>query len=163
MSINKVILSGNLTREPELKATPGGTSILTFGLAVNDRKRNPQTEQWEDVPNYFDCNMWGARGESVARYLSKGMKVCVEGKLHWHQWQDNQGNNRSKVDVTVNEIELMSRGEDRRAVTPMQPAPVQAQPVQVAGQPLQMQPVPAQPVQQPMPVDDAYSDEPIPF
>jgi len=178
MSINKVLLTGNLTRDPELKSLPNGTSVLDFGIAVNDRKRNPQTEQWEDVPNFFDCTVFGNRAESLARYLAKGMKVAIEGRLHWHQWQDRDtGQNRSKVDVTVNEIEFITpRREDGQQ--PTQTAPQQyAQPVQApqtasyaAQQPVQ-QPVypqvqPQQPVQYAQPVQavgDAYSDADIPF
>ena len=86
MSINRVIISGNLTRDPELRNTAGGVSIIGFGVAVNDRRRNAQTGEWEDYPNYIDCTMFGARAESLSRILTKGMKVSIEGKLRWSQW-----------------------------------------------------------------------------
>ena len=109
MSINKVFISGNLTREPETRTTQSGTVVLGFGVAVNDRRKNPNTGQWEDVPNYVDCVMFGNRAQSVAQYLGKGAKVSIEGKLRWHSWQDQQtGQNRSKLDVIVDEIEFMS-------------------------------------------------------
>ena len=116
MSINKVMLSGNLTRDPELRSTSGGYPVLKFGLAVNERRRNNQTGEWEDRPNFFDCTMFGARAEAVSRFLSKGSKVAVEGRLQWNQWQDREtGQNRSKVDIVWNEIEFMSRrGEDQQ-------------------------------------------------
>lgn len=117
MSINKVMLSGNLTRDPELRSTSGGDHVLKFGIAVNERRKNQQTGEWgEDRPNFFDCTMFGARAEAVSRFLSKGSKVAIEGRLQWHQWEDREtGQNRSKVDIVVNEIEFMSRrGEDQQ-------------------------------------------------
>ena len=107
MSINKVILTGNLTRDPELRATPSGTSVLSFSIAVNDRRKNPSSGEWEDVPNYIDCSLFGTRAEGLAKYLFKGSKVGVDGKLRWSQWEKD-GQKRSKVDVTVDNIELLS-------------------------------------------------------
>ena len=107
MSINRVIISGNLTRDPELRSTAGGMSILGFGVAVNDRRRNAQTGEWEDYPNYIDCTMFGARAESLSRILTKGMKVSIEGKLRWSQWEKD-GQKRSKIEVIVDELEFMS-------------------------------------------------------
>ena len=114
MSINRVIISGNLTRDPELRNTAGGVSILGFGVAVNDRRRNAQTGEWEDYPNYIDCTMFGARAESLSRILTKGMKVSIEGKLRWSQWEKKDtGEKRSKIEVIVDELELMtSRNSD---------------------------------------------------
>ncbi len=109
MSINRVIISGNLTRDPELRNTAGGVSILGFGVAVNDRRRNAQTGEWEDYPNYIDCTMFGARAESLSRILTKGMKVSIEGKLRWSQWEKKEtGEKRSKIEVIVDELEFMS-------------------------------------------------------
>lgn len=110
MSINRVIISGNLTREPELRATQGGTSILTFGMAVNDRRRNPQTGEWEDVANFVDCVLFGSRAESVSKFLSKGMKVTVEGKLRYSSWE-RDGQRRSKLEVIVDDIEFLSQSK----------------------------------------------------
>ena len=107
MSINKVILTGNLTRDPELRSTPSGTSVLSFSVAVNDRRKNASTGEWEDVPNYIDCNLFGSRADALVKYLSKGSKVGVDGKLRWSQWEKD-GQKRSKVDVTVDNIELLS-------------------------------------------------------
>lgn len=109
MSINRVIISGNLTRDPELRNTAGGVSILGFGVAVNDRRRNAQTGEWEDYPNYIDCTMFGARAESLSRILTKGVKVSIEGKLRWSQWEKKDtGEKRSKIEVIVDELEFMS-------------------------------------------------------
>ena len=108
MSINRVIISGNLTREPELRSTAGGMQVLGFGVAVNDRRKNQQTGEWEDYPNFVECTMFGNRAESVSRFLDKGSKVAIEGKLRWSQWE-RDGQKRSKIEVIVDEIELMQR------------------------------------------------------
>ena len=126
MSINRVNISGNLTRDPELRMTSGGTQVLTFGVAVNDRRRNPQSGEWEDYPNFVDCTMFGARAEAVSRYLSKGSKVAIEGKLRYSSWE-RDGQRRSKLEVIVDEIEFMSRREDGAGAPPH--AAVQAPPI----------------------------------
>lgn len=110
MSINRVIISGNLTRDPKLRETNSGMQVLGFGVAVNDRRKNPQTGDWEDYPNFIDCTMFGKRAESVSRFLSKGSKVSIEGKLRWSQWE-RDGVKRSKIEVIVDEIELMTSRE----------------------------------------------------
>ena len=109
MSINKVMITGNLTRDAELRQTPSGTAVLNIGVAVNDRRRNAQSGEWEDYANFIDCTMFGRRAEGIAQYLTKGTKVAIEGRLHYSSWEDrNSGQRRSKVDVTVDEIEFMS-------------------------------------------------------
>ena len=118
MSINRVNVSGNLTRDPELRKSGGGTQILSFGVAVNDRRRNPQTGEWEDYPNFVDCTMFGSRAEAVSSYLSKGSKVAIEGKLRYSSWE-RDGQRRAKLEVIVDEIELMSRdGAVSRSAAP---------------------------------------------
>ena len=111
MSINRVIISGNLTRDPELRSTAGGMPVLGFGVAVNDRRKNQQTGEWEDYPNFIDCTMFGARAEALSRYLNKGTKVSIEGKLRWSQWE-REGQKRSKIEVIVDELEFMSSRGD---------------------------------------------------
>ena len=111
MSINRVIISGNLTRDMELRSTASGSVIGQFGVAVNDRRKNAQGE-WEDVPNFIDCTMFGTRAEKLAQYLTKGTKVAIEGKLRWSQWEKD-GQKRSKIEVIVDDLELMS-GEKRQ-------------------------------------------------
>lgn len=108
MSINRVIVSGNLTREPEVRTTASGNPVMGFGIAVDDRRKNSQTGEWEDYPNFIDCTMFGARAQSVSRFLSKGSKVAIEGKLRWSQWETNEGQKRSKIEIIVDEIEFMS-------------------------------------------------------
>ena len=118
MSINRVNITGNLTRDPELRATAGGTQMLTFGVAVNDRRRNQQTGEWEDVPNFVDCIVFGSRAEAVSRFISKGAKVAIEGKLRYSAWENKEGQRRSKLEVIVDEIEFMSRSNGQQVTSP---------------------------------------------
>ncbi|MDR2109342.1 MAG: single-stranded DNA-binding protein [Coriobacteriales bacterium] len=107
MSINRVVISGNLTRDPELRSTASGLPVLGMGVAVNDRRRNQSTGEWEDFPNFIDCTMFGPRAESIVRFLQKGSKVAIEGKLRWSQWE-RDGQKRSKIEVIIDEIEFLS-------------------------------------------------------
>ena len=162
MSINRVNISGNLTRDPELRATQGGMQVLGFGVAVNDRlcrlggaatapRRNQQTGEWEDYPNFVDCTMFGNRAESMGRILHKGMKVAIEGKLRYSSW-DKDGQRRSKLEVIVDEIELMSQKQA--------PAAPQGYQQQYAPQPAPQ----AAPQQAPMPpAQESLYDGDIPF
>lgn len=120
MSINKVIVAGNLTRDAELTALPSGTAVCEFGVAVNERRLNKQTNEWEEHPVFVDCNMFGTRAEKVAQYLVKGLKVTVEGRLRYSAWEKD-GQKRSKMDVVVDDIEFMSqRQTDQQATRPQQ-------------------------------------------
>lgn len=162
MSINRVLISGNLTRDPELRQTGGGTQVLSFGVAVNDRRRNPQTGEWEDYPNFIDCTMFGARAEALSRYLSKGTKVAIEGKLRWSQWE-RDGQKRSKIEVIVDELEFMTSrndGSGQRQYAPAQSnqyAPAQNQ--YGSAQPQYSQPNPASSID----ASSSVYDEDIPF
>ena len=107
MSINRVTISGNLTRDAELRQTQGGTSVLSIPVAVNDRRRNQQTNEWEDHANFVDCVLFGRRADALAPKLRKGQKVAIEGKLRYSSWE-RDGQRRSKLEVMVDEVELMS-------------------------------------------------------
>ena len=111
MAVNRWIGSGNVTREPELKRTQSGSYILTFGLAVNEGRKNNQTGEWENTPVFVDCVMFGSRAEKVSQYMHKGSKLTVEGKLRYSSWEKD-GQKRSKIDVVVNEVEFMSQKQD---------------------------------------------------
>ena len=131
MSINRVMICGRLTRDPEMRSTAGGLAVMGLGVAVNDRRRNQQTGEWEDYPNFIDCTMFGARAESLSRYLSKGTKVSIEGKLRWSQWE-RDGQYRSKLEVVVEGIEIMGGGSDAEAPRQQpQPAPAPIGPAPV--------------------------------
>ena len=105
MSINHVALVGNLTRSPELRSTASGTPVLSFGIAVNDRRKDA-SGQWVDVPNFFECLTFGNRAAALSDILTKGMKVAITGKLHYSSWEKD-GKKHSKVDIIAREIELM--------------------------------------------------------
>ena len=111
MSINRVAISGNLTRDAELRTTQSGMSILDFGVAVNDRRRNQRTGEWEDYPNFVDCTMFGTRSEKLHPYLTKGSKVALGGKLRYSSWESG-GQRRSKLGVIVDDLEFMSSRRD---------------------------------------------------
>lgn len=122
-NINRVIVSGNLTRDPEYRQTASGTSILSFGVAVNDRRKNQQTGEWSDYTNWIDCIVFGARAEPLSRFLSKGAKVAIEGKLRYSSWEAKDGGKRSKLEVVVDEVEFLSTRNQHGAQQPAQPAP----------------------------------------
>lgn len=107
--MNRVCISGNLTRDPELKATAGGMAVLAFGVAVNDRRKNSVTGEWEDAPNFVDVTVFGKRAESLADMLKKGMKVTIDGKLRWSSWETQDGGKRSKLEVIADDIDLPPR------------------------------------------------------
>lgn len=160
-NINKAIISGNLTRDPDLRQTAGGTAVLGFGVAVNDRRKNAQTGQWEDYPNFIDCTMFGARAQALAGILAKGAKVAVEGKLRWSQWEAQDGSKRSKVEVIVYELELMGQRQGQLGSEPVYAAAAPAQ----AAQPMRPAPAAAQAQMpgMPQPVVASIYDEDLPF
>ena len=115
-NINRVIITGNLTRDPETRQLPSGnSSVTTLRVACNGRRLNRQSEQWEDVPNYFDVTVWGAQGENCQRYLSKGRGVAVDGRLQWREWQDQQGNKRQSVDIVAESVQFLGGRDDAGA------------------------------------------------
>ncbi|MCX6362832.1 MAG: single-stranded DNA-binding protein [Actinobacteria bacterium] len=106
-SVNVVVLVGNLTRDPELRAMPSGTSVCRLGLAVNERTKDPTTGEWGERPNYFDIDVFGAQGENCAQYLSKGRQVAVEGRLRWRSWETQEGQKRSAVSVVASSVQFI--------------------------------------------------------
>lgn len=168
MSINRVTISGNLTRDADLRSTQGGMAIMGFGVAVNDRRKNQQTGEWENYPNFVDCTMFGTRAEKLQPYMTKGTKVAIEGKLRYSSWE-HEGQRRSKLEVIVDEIEFMS---SRQQDAPQQYAPQgyqpqayapQAAPQQYAPQGYQNPPaVPQRPRQASAPATQAYAPQAAP-
>ena len=110
--LNTVSIGGNLCRDAELRATASGMAVLTFSVAVNESRKNQQTGEYEDYPNHVDCTMPGRRAESVSRYLTKGTYVALTGRLHQNRWQNKDGQNRSKLEVTADNIHFESRRLD---------------------------------------------------
>ncbi len=111
-NINRVVITGNLTRDPELRSTGTGNSVCSLRVACNGRRRNPSTSEWEDQPNYFDVTVWGAQGENCQRYLTKGRPVAVDGRLQWREWTDQQGNKRQSVDIVAESVQFLGSRED---------------------------------------------------
>jgi single-strand DNA-binding protein len=110
-NINRVIITGNLTRDPELRSTGGGTSVCSMRVACNTRRKDQSTGEWVDKPNYFDVTVWGMQGENCAQYLSKGRPVAVDGRLEWREWQDKEGNKRQSVDIIADSVQFLGSRE----------------------------------------------------
>nr|DAU42027.1 MAG TPA: Single strand binding protein [Caudoviricetes sp.] len=170
-NINTVVIAGRTTKDPEIKVTPSGTAVLSLSLAVNDTKKNAQGE-WEDVVDFFDCKVFGKRAESLAQYITKGSKLTINGRLHQDRWQGQDGTNRSRVSIIVQDIELPPRsqpqgtgegyGDYTQPPQPTQPA----QPVQAtqSNRLIDVQTTIAAPKPAPQPIaqDSMYGEE-IPF
>ena len=111
-NINRVVLVGNLTRDPELRHTPSGTAICKLRVAVNSRQKDPATGEWGEKPNYFDVTVWGQQGENCAQYLAKGRQVGVQGRLEWREWDAQDGNKREAVEIVADSVQFLgSRGD----------------------------------------------------
>ncbi len=113
VNINSVVITGNLTRDPELRTTPNGTSVCKLRVAVNSRRKD-QSGEWVDKPNYFDVTVWGAQGENCANYLSKGRPVAVDGRLEWREWEAQDGSGkRQAVEIIASSVQFLgSRGDN---------------------------------------------------
>jgi single-strand DNA-binding protein len=107
-NVNVVVITGNLTRDPELRSTGGGTSVAELRVAVNSRRKNGQTGQWEDKPNYFDVVVFGAQADNCATYLQRGRPVAVEGRLDWREWEAKDGSGkRQAVQIVANAVQFL--------------------------------------------------------
>jgi len=106
-NINRVVITGNLTRDPELRSIPNGTSVCSLRVAVNGRRKDAESGQWVDKPNYFDVTVFGAQGENCAQYLAKGRPVAVEGRLNWREWEAQDGGKRQSVDIIADTVQFL--------------------------------------------------------
>jgi single-strand DNA-binding protein len=107
-NINRVIITGNLTADPELRSLPSGTSVCKLRVAVNTRRKDGASGEWQDKPNYFDVTVWGAQGENSARYLSKGRGVAIDGRLEWREWTSQEGQKRQSVEIVADSVQFLS-------------------------------------------------------
>jgi single-strand DNA-binding protein len=106
-NVNVVVITGNLTRDPELRHTGGGTAVCDLRVAVNSRRKD-QSGNWVDKANYFDVTVWGAQGENCANYLNKGRPVAVEGRLDWSEWEAKDGSGkRQAVRIVANTVQFL--------------------------------------------------------
>ena len=109
-NINRVVLTGNLTRDPELRSLQSGTSVCSLRIASNSRRK--ENGEWVDKPNYFSVTVWGAQGENCARFLSKGRPVAIDGRLEWREWQDKEGNTRQSIDIIADAVQFLGSRDD---------------------------------------------------
>jgi single-strand DNA-binding protein len=107
-NINVVVITGNLTQDPELRHTGGGTAVCELRVAVNSRRKDGTTGEWVDKPNYFNVTVWGAQGENCATYLAKGRPVAIEGRLDWREWEAKDGGGkRQAVQIIANSVQFL--------------------------------------------------------
>jgi single-strand DNA-binding protein len=110
-NINRVVVTGNLTRDPELRSLQSGTSVCELRIAVNSSRKD-ESGNWVDKPNYFNVKVWGAQGENCATYLSKGRPVAIDGRLDWREWEAQDGTKRQAVEIIANSVQFLgSRGD----------------------------------------------------
>jgi single-strand DNA-binding protein len=105
-NINRVILTGNLTRDPELRSLPSGTSVCELRVAVNSSRKD-ESGNWVDKPNYFNVKVWGAQGENCSTYLSKGRPVAIDGRLDWREWESKEGEKRQAVEIVADRVQFL--------------------------------------------------------
>jgi single-strand DNA-binding protein len=110
-NINRVVLTGNLTRDPELRSTGSGLSVCGMRIACNTRRKD-QSGNWVEKPNYFDVTVFGGQGENCAQYLSKGRPVAIDGRLEWREFQDKDGNKRQAVDIIADAVQFLGSRDD---------------------------------------------------
>jgi single-strand DNA-binding protein len=121
LNINVVVITGNLTRDPELRSTPGGTAVCKLRVASNSRRK--VGDEWVDKPNYFDVTVWGNQGGNAARFLSQGRPVAIEGRLDWREWQDKDDNKRQSVEIIADSVQYLGgkdSGEETTSATDSQ-------------------------------------------
>jgi single-strand DNA-binding protein len=106
-NINRVTITGNLTRDPELRSLPSGTSVCSLRVAVNSRRKDGASGEWVDKPNYFDVTVWGAQGENCANYLHKGRPVAVDGRLDWREWEAKDGSKRQSIEIIADTVQFL--------------------------------------------------------
>jgi single-strand DNA-binding protein len=111
-NINRVVLVGNLTRDPELRHTPSGTAVCSLRLAVNSRRKDAATGEWGEKPNYFDVTVWGNQGESCAQYLAKGRPVAVDGRLDWREYEAKDGSKRQAIEIIADSVQFLGGRSD---------------------------------------------------
>ncbi|MEA2370242.1 MAG: single-strand DNA-binding protein [Solirubrobacteraceae bacterium] len=109
-NLNVVAITGNLTRDPELRSLPSGSSVCSLRVAVNTQRKNGAGE-WEEKPNFFDVTVWGAQGEACARFLSKGRPVAIQGRLEWREWGE-EGQKRQSVDIIADSVQFLGGRDD---------------------------------------------------
>ena len=138
-NINRVVLTGNLTRDPELRSTQSGMSVCSLRIASNTRRKDQSTGEWIDKPNYFDVTVWGAQGENCSRFLTKGRPIALDGRLEWREWQAQDGTKRQSVEIVADSVQFLGGRDDAPSggggFTPQSDVPVDNRDFQPAGAP----------------------------
>ncbi len=106
VNINRVVITGNLTRNPELRELPSGTSVCDLRVACNTRRKTSDGE-WVDKPNFFNVTVFGAQGENAARFLTRGRPVAIDGRLEWREWESQDGGKRQAVDIIADSVQFL--------------------------------------------------------
>jgi single-strand DNA-binding protein len=119
--LNRVILVGRLTRDPELKHLPSGTPVLEMGVAVNGRQQD-EAGNWVDKPNFFDVKVFGNQAEMLSQHLSKGRRIGIDGRLDWRSWEAQDGGKRSKVDIVAQNVQFLDSRQDAESGAQYVPA-----------------------------------------
>jgi single-strand DNA-binding protein len=136
-NINRVVITGNLTHDPELRSLQSGNSVCKLRVACNTRRKNSATGEWEDKPNYLDVTVWGAQGENCARFLSKGRPVAIDGRLEWREWESSEGQKRQSVEIIAESVQFLGSRDDSggagNGFTPRSDVPVDTADFQPAG------------------------------
>jgi single-strand DNA-binding protein len=164
-NINRVILTGRLTRDPELRTLPSGMSVCSLRVAFNTRKKDQATGEWGEKGNFVDVTVFGRQGEIVQQYMSKGRAIAIDGRLEWREWQDKDGNNRQSIEIVADNTEFIGGRDEGMAsgggggFAPRSDVPVDAS--DFAAQPV-ANGAPAQPASAPAPAP-APADDDIPF
>ena len=143
-NINRVIITGNLTADPELRSLPSGTSVCKLRVACNTRRKDGASGEWVDKPNYFDVTVWGAQGENASRYLTKGRGVAIDGRLEWREWETPEGGKRQAVDIIADNVQFLGGGREdggQGGFTPRADVPVDSSDFATAGAPVSSGPV----------------------
>jgi single-strand DNA-binding protein len=137
-NINRVVLTGNLTRDPELRSTSTGTNVCSLRIATNTRQKDPSGE-WTDRAHYFSVTVFGAQGENCARFLSKGRPVAIDGRLQWREWQDKDGNKRESIEIVAESVQFLGGRDDAagngNGFTPRSDVPADTRDFEPAGSP----------------------------
>ncbi|HEY7932997.1 MAG TPA: single-stranded DNA-binding protein [Solirubrobacteraceae bacterium] len=110
-NINRVVMTGNLTADPELRSLPSGMSVCSLRIACNTRRKDGASGEWVDKPNYFNVTVWGAQGENAARYLAKGRPVALDGRLEWREWEAQDGTKRQAIDIIADSVQFLGSRE----------------------------------------------------
>jgi single-strand DNA-binding protein len=132
-NINRVVMTGNLTRDPETRTLPSGTAVCDLRIACNTRRKDPDTGEWVDKPNYFNVTAWGPQAESADRYLSKGRPVAIDGRLEWREWEAADGGKRQAVCIIADSVQFLGSRPPEGEGEPQHVPEEDLQPVAAAG------------------------------